>query len=127
MGQQTDKLEAAILRLLSEAPEISVRSIVDVAGLSGKYDANRKAIRRALNSLEEQDLIVPAGAGRSRVYVLKKAAATVESVDNEPYKGIEISTESQSLLQYISKDINEREPIGYNQDFLRSYKPNKTY
>ena len=127
MGQQTDKLEAAILRLLSEAPEISVRSIVDVAGLSGKYDANRKAIRRALNSLEEQGLIVPAGAGRSRVYVLKKAAATVESVDNEPYKGIEISTESQSLLQYISKDINEREPIGYNQDFLRSYKPNKTY
>ena len=127
MGQQTDKLEAAILRLLSEAPEISVRSIADVAGLSGKYDANRKAIRRALNSLEEQDLIVPAGAGRSRVYVLKKAAATVESVDNEPYKGIEISTESQSLLQYISKDINEREPIGYNQDFLRSYKPNKTY
>lgn len=127
MGQQTDKLEAAILRLLSEVPEISVRSIADVAGLSGKYDANRKAIRRALNSLENQDLIVPNGAGRSRVYVLKKAAASVEFVDNEPFKGIEISAESQSLLQYISKDINEREPIGYNQDFLRSYKPNKTF
>jgi Fic family protein len=127
MGQQEEKLEAAILRLLSEAPEVAVRSIADVAGLSGNYEANRKAIRRALNSLEDQDLIVPKGAGRSRVYVLKKAPAVVESVDNEAYKGIEISTESQSLLWYLSKEINEREPVGYNQDLLRSYEPNKTF
>lgn len=129
MGQQTDKLETAILRLLSEEPEVSVRSIANVAGLSGNYDAKRKAIRRALKSLEDQDLIIPKGAGRSRVYRLKKTSAVAESFDNEPgpYKGIDISPESHSLLQYISKEISEREPVGYNQDFLRSYNPNMTF
>jgi Fic family protein len=130
MGEQTtDKLEAAILRLLSEVPQVSVRSIANVVGLSGNYDANRKAIRRALNSLENQDKIVPEGAGRSRVYALKGTSAIEGSFDNEsdPYKGIDISPESLSLLRYISKEINEREPVGYNQDFLRSYKPNETF
>ena len=129
MGQQTDTLETAILRLLSEAPAVSVRSIASVVGLSGNYDANRKAIRRALNSLENKDLIVPEGGGRSRVYVLKKTSVVVATFDDEPgpYKGIAISRESHRLLQYISKEINEREPVGYNQDFLRSYAPNETF
>jgi len=129
MGKQTDKLESSILRLLGEEPKVSVRSIADVVGLPGNYDATRKAIRRALKSLEDQDLIVPAGAGRSRVYVLKKKTAIegLFAVESEPYNGIDISPESNDLLQYISKPITARIPVGYNQEFLRSYEPNKTF
>jgi len=101
-----------------------------------KNDTERKAIGRALRSLVEQKLIIPKNSGRSRVYEkfdqTKQSSQPGETVatsvaEGDPFKGIELSPESQKLLHYISQGINERTPIGYNQDFLRSYEPNKTF
>ncbi|MEP7147764.1 MAG: Fic family protein [Acidobacteriota bacterium] len=132
--KKTAALETIILKLLNEEPEVSIRSIAVVAGLSRDDDTERKAIRRALVSLEEKKLIVPKGSGRSRVYAL----AELEPLDSgkpresavaerDPFKGIELSPDSRTLLEYISQNIKERKPVGYDQDFLRSYKPNETF
>lgn len=132
-SKKTSELETVILTLLNRESGVSIRSIAAAAGLSKDDDTERKAIRRALLSLEERKLIVPEGSGRSRVYVLSGPP-----VDSEPpteaipdklgsFKGIELSPDSKALLEYVSKDVKERTPVGYDQDFLRSYEPNQSF
>lgn len=132
--KKTAELENVILGLLIGEPEVSIRSIAAAAGLSKDNDTVRKAIRRALVALEEKKLIIPKGSSRSRVYVLSEEKRIEENETVETgieghgsFKGIELSADSRSLLEYVSQDIKEREPVGYNQDFLRSYQPNETF
>ena len=128
---KTEEIEAVILELLDNEPEVSIRLIAKELEVSKDDAAPRKAIGRALSSLVEQNLIVPKNLGRSRVYV--KVTRKVEAeplsgaAQGDAFKGIELSRESRSLLQYVSQGINERMPVGYNQEFLRSYEPNKTF
>ena len=135
--KKTAELETEILKLLNEDGEVSVRSIAEATGLSSESETERRAIRRALISLEKQNKIVPKGAGRARVYVLslpptsqpaEQGESAAHSVEQDgAFKGIALSPESQSLLRYIYQELNQRTPVGYNQDFLRSYEPNKTF
>lgn len=135
MGRiKTAEIEALILKLLTTQPEVGIRSIAPAAGMSPDDETDRKAIRRALISLKRQDLIIPKGAGRSRVYVLSaKTAKAIKSAEDEEiedggdFKGITLSPESEKLLKYISQPIEARSPVGYNRDFLDSYQPNETF
>ena len=130
------EFEDLILRLLNQVPEVSIRSVASEAGISTVGETERRAIRRALNSLEERKLIVAKGKGRSRVYILAEqkrlSPASTETIENSvggvtAFKGIDLSRDSQALLQYVSQDIKERTPVGYSQEFLRSYEPNETF
>lgn len=137
------KTEALVLRLLEKDPEVSIRSIAEASGMSKDDNTDRKAIRRAILALEKQKLVMPKGSGRSRVYVPFKAIPEIEPLpkpegtastdaeigaeEKDLFKGIDLTEESRRLLQYISSGINEREPVGYNQDFLRAYEPNETF
>lgn len=135
------KLEEQILTLLSSEHEVSIRSIARAAGLSENNDTDRKTVRRAIKSLEDQGLLAPKGEGRSRVYVaaIQSAAVTAEKKKSltherivfhtEPgaFKDIELREESQELLRYVSQAETARTPVGYNQDFLHSYQPNITF
>jgi len=135
--KKTAETEALILKLLHEKSEVSVNSIAQAMGWSRDNETERKAIGRALNSLKEQNKIVTRGSRRSRVYVLS-VPQTDRLIEQDPvtlppaeedaaFKGIDLSPESRSLLRNISKPLNERIPVGYNQDFLRSYEPNRTF
>lgn len=136
---KTEEIEAIILELLDKEPEVSVRSVAKELEVSKDDDTKRKAIGRALLSLVEQNLIIPKGSGRSRVYIKfdneldtgqptePRKTVTDRSTKENPFKGIELSPESQSLLQYVSQTTTERTPVGYNQEFLRTYEPNKTF
>lgn len=136
---KTEEIEAIILKLLDKEPEVSVRSVAKALGVSKDDAAKRKAIGRALLSLVEQILVIPKGLGRSRVYLkfdhkLDKAQPTEpretdtnRRTEGNSFKGIELSPESLSLLQYVSQSVTERTPVGYNQEFLRAYEPNKTF
>lgn len=135
---KTAKLETLILNLLAKEPEVSIRSIAGVLGVSADDDTERKAIQRALKSLKKKDLIAPRGSGRSRVYVRSEHALAIQNVDpaqetspaqggDDSFRGIELSSESKRFLNYVAQSTNEREPVGYDQDFLRAYEPNKSY
>lgn len=132
--KKTAELETLILKLLGNEPQVSIRSIADAAGLSKDDNTVRKLIRRALLSLEEKKSIVPKGSARSRVYVLsgrEPAAdgnpANAGRVEQVGFEGIELSTDSKTLSEYVSQDIRKRSPVGYDQDFLRSYEPNENF
>jgi hypothetical protein len=134
----TGTIEELILKLLSEHGEVSIRSIARAGDFSETNDTDRKAIRRTLLSMEKQGRLAPRGAGRSRVYVkavqVSSTAPAEATVLNEPqpeaaspFKDITLSAESEALLRHVSQSLTARTPIGYNQDFLRSYKPNETF
>ena len=133
------EIEDFILRLLSQEPQVSVRSIARARGISQLDETRRRAIRRALSSLENRNLIISKGSGPARAYVLADQGSapgkSVESPDlertqpdeNGSFKGIDLSPESKALLRYVSQDTAQRVPVGYDQEFLRSYEPNRTF
>lgn len=116
-------LEALILTLLEQRNEISLREIAQAAGLSASAAADRRAIQRALSTLIKQKAIHSQGEARARVYTIKPLPLTK---DKNEFNDIPLSDKSADLLQYVSKSIHRRDPIGYNQEFLRSYEPNQT-
>lgn len=128
--QKSDEIEALVLGLLNEASQVSIRTIAAARGKSKDDVTERRAIRRALVAMEQKDLIVPQGEGRSRVYVLKLTqqapeapAETASYFDEDDI----LSSDSKRLLKYISQPLMARNSVGYNQDFLREYEPNKTF
>ncbi|MBL8125882.1 MAG: Fic family protein [Blastocatellia bacterium] len=131
---KTEEIGKRILRLLDEEPEVSVRLIAQDLGVSKDNRTELRSIQRALRSLVEKNQIRPKGAGRSRVYILGPsvevpgAAETREASKRESsFAAFDLSPESSHVLNYVSQDLSARTPVGYNQDFLRSYEPNKTY
>lgn len=123
-------LEKLILGLLKERAEISVPDVAQAAGMSKSDEGDRKAIRRVLTGLVERGIIETHGAARARVYVTVKSTAANVPLPSEgsvPFKGILLSRESETLLKYVSQSLQARAPVGYNQDFLRSYEPNRTF
>jgi Fic/DOC family len=125
-------IEAAVLKLLDAEPETSVPVIAAAMGLSKSNETDRKAIRRVLNTLIARGLIEAKGAARKRAYT-RIAQARVppispsEDKTAHPFQEIPICTESKELLAYVSRPIQARAPVGYNQNFLRAYTPNKTF
>src|SRR3989338_3830304 len=121
------ELESLIYKLLNETNEIGIRKIAEAAPLSIASPADRRAIQRALNHLTNNKIIQAQGKARARVYMLNAGPGVLENTkDNEFFNGIHLSEKSAELVQYFSKAIHTRAPVGYNQDFLRSYEPNKT-
>ncbi len=124
--QKSDEIEALVLELLNDDSQVSIRTIAAARGKSKDDVTERRAIRRALAALEQKHMIAPRGEGRSRVYVLSHNDKTA-SIDNLPELEIELSSEAKRLLGYISKPLTARIPVGYDQEFIRSYEPNKTF
>ena len=118
-------VKAIVLQLLAEKSEISLRDVAQVSGLSKSNEGDRKAIRRVLNSLIERGFLAAKGAARARTYILTTQPS--EEVTAGVFKNIQLSHESKALLHYVSQTLQERTPVGYNQDFLRSYEPNRTF
>jgi Fic family protein len=125
-------IEAAVLKLLDAQPETSVPAIADAIGLSKADESDRKAIRRVLNALIARGLLEARGAARRRTYTRVaqvQAPSRPPSQDRTayPFQEIPICADSKELLAYVSRPIQARAPVGYNQNFLRAYTPNKTF
>jgi Fic family protein len=124
-------LEEFILKLMREKAEISVAGIAEAVGLSKSNEGDRKFIRRVLTHLVEQGHLTVKGAARARVYVASKiiadAAPVQESNALKPFNDIPLSNESKLLFKYVSQPLQARIPVGYNQELLGLYEPNRTF
>ncbi len=127
------ELEDLILGLFDWKKEINIHEIAHAAEMSIEDSADRRAIQRACKNLIQNKMIEAQGNARARTYTLispPKQALPLESPGTESgevFKDIHLSKESKTLLQYVSQSLQARTPVGYNQDFLRSYEPNKTH
>lgn len=119
-------LESLILTLLDKKQSITLHDIAEAAGLD-ITDNNRRAIQRALTSLIKQNVLASKGAARARVYIRSNKPDEPPVIqDEQSFKGMVLSEQSAKLLRYVSQTLQSRKPVGYNQNFLRSYQPNRS-
>lgn len=95
-------------------------------------DVPKRTAQRWLAQLVDDNLIEPRGNARARRYFLQtkivahKAPATSDTAEGFP-AGIPLSADSKDILLYIEQPPEARKPVGYQRDFLDSYRPNSTW
>ncbi len=85
----------------------------------------KRTLQRKLNDLIEKGQIVRKGRARATVYLLPTQKSKEESLEEE--KNISLSKEGLKIQSLIGKPVQAREPVGYNRNFLDSYRPNETF
>jgi hypothetical protein len=122
---------AAIEQVVRAHPEgISVAEIADAL----KSPVARRTLQYRLKSLADAGRIAAEGEGRGAKYRMPPAekaplpaekAAAREAAEAE--EGVPLSGASKEIRAYLSQPVTARKPIGYNREFLDSYRPNKTF
>ncbi len=93
------------------------------AGLD--FDITAKTLQRRLKLLVEQGRITVKGSGKGTVYF---PAVTPQPHKKKPTAEtyVPISPEAEAIRKVIRKPVQIRKPVGYNREFLDSYRPNET-
>ncbi|ERM84709.1 hypothetical protein P872_23655 [Rhodonellum psychrophilum GCM71 = DSM 17998] len=89
-----------------------------------------RTLQRRLKKLTEEGEIYTSGGSRATKYHLAFETNLVRESELEKLilskkEGIYISPAGQKIMDAVSKPIRERTRVGYNRDFLESYRPNK--
>jgi hypothetical protein len=124
---------AAIERIVQGHPEgISVAEIAETL----KSSVARRTLQYRLKSLVDAGRIVAKGEGRGAKYLMPAAAklpvVAVEKVPAAPEAAAEeeavpLSPDSKDIRRHLSQPLTARKPVGYNREFLESYRPNETF
>lgn len=95
---------------------------------------NRRTLQRRLALLVDRNQLVLEGSGRATRYKIKpttlveigplKVGIRALLVSAETY--VPISDEGARVKQAVRLPVKDRKPVGYNQDFIAAYQPNKT-
>lgn len=90
----------------------------------------RRTAQRLIAKLIKSELVNARGEGRARRYFSAGTKATngelSGSEDTFP-DFIPVSADSQDILTYIEQAPIARKPVGYQKDFLDTYRPNETW
>ncbi|WED22746.1 Fic family protein [Vibrio sp. JC009] len=91
-------------------------------------DLSRRTVQRWLGKLSADGLLETIGEGRSRKYISYVHSAIKE---DPPVYGlsssIPVSPDSRDIIKYLMQPVHARHSVGYDQEFLNSYVPNKSY
>ena len=107
---------------------------IDELSAALKLPVSRRTLQRRLALLVEKNELILEGTGRASKYKLApvrlqgqnvEAVAEVSSPTLEVY--VPTSEEGGLVKQSVRMPIHQRKPVGYNQEFLASYRPNETY
>lgn len=91
----------------------------------------RRTAQRLISQMISEGRISARGEGRARRYFPSMAApidakSVADHADQFP-DFIPISADSRDILSYINQPREARKPVGYQRDFLESYRPNQTW
>lgn len=93
---------------------------------------SRRTLQRRLGELAAEKKISLIGKGRGLRYrqpriieaTITEQAHATDEVTAEIY--IPVSPAGQEVLDSVRQPIQQRKPVGYNREFLESYRPNET-
>jgi Fic family protein len=93
---------------------------------------SRRTVLRRLNSLLKEQRLVRSGKGRATRYrnpviteTLVSHLVARDGVEDEHY--IALSDQGAKIKQLIRRSLQDRTPVGYQRQFLESYRPNETW
>ena len=123
-----DKETTAILAAVERQSEGASRAEIEKA-LRRKIPPRTLQFR--LRSLVEEGRLVTEGESRAVRYRLPAAGAaladaTLKTAETKEEKGPGISKAGERIRRYIRQPLTARKPVGYNREFLDSYRPNVT-
>lgn len=102
-------------------PEGASRASIAKA-LGGKVSP--RTLQSRLHFLAGQGRVAVEGQGRSVKYRL--ANPQTPRADGSSDAGLLLSDEAKVIQRLVLQPLTRRKPIGYNRDFLESYRPNET-
>lgn len=112
-----------VIQILSKFPDgIGIYDIH--AGLD--KEVTIRTLQRWIKQLAEEGLIEINGAARATRYILVNEDGSHVAEKTETYTKslIPISEGGRKALAKVTAPIQQRVPVGYQQDFLKSYRPN---
>lgn len=129
---RVSELEGHILEILEKQTEgQKITDLATALNMKSEDTAVRRSLQRALKSLEAQKKIEPKGQARARTYFISKKSTAKTQIHPKAVasviKDIKLSKDGEKLLKHISQPIANRDPVGYNQNFLENYTPNKSF
>ncbi|MCE3231269.1 MAG: hypothetical protein K0R52_1197 [Alphaproteobacteria bacterium] len=83
---------------------------------------NRRTLLRRLEEMKYKGQIMVRGSGNRIVYV-----PGVIDPGSRSFLRYAVPPETQKMIDYIHQPLSKRTPVGYNSDFLDSYRPNETF
>jgi len=108
-----------------------IANFPDGAGVDEVYNAfnggiTKRTLQRWLQELVENNLVEIIGAARATKYHLIKGNGRYGSEGEivEQKTLIPLSEKGQKALALVTAPIQQKKPVGYQQDFLKSYRPN---
>ena len=126
-----DELEA-ILEVIAQIPEgASVETIMEAL----EMEIPRRTLQRRLSRLVESRQLVNEGKGRGSRYKLPEKITLHAEMGQYELKGkdatldvyIPVSTEGEAIKKAVCSPVQQREPVGYQREFLDAYRPNETF
>jgi hypothetical protein len=125
---------AAIEQAVAKHPEGA--SLNDVAEALSERLAYR-TLQYRLKYLVDQARLITEGEGRRwtryripvaepQALAVEKSAAVPAAAEKTEEAAVPLSPASQEMRAYVSQALNARKPVGYNREFLDSYRPNET-
>ena len=98
--------------------------------LTGHPDMARRTAQRLIAKLVQSGQVKAFGEGRARRYFfvgIQSGTLTLAAKADIFPSFIPLSADSQDILAYIDQSPEARKPVGYQRDFLETYRPNETW
>ncbi|MDX5477521.1 MAG: Fic family protein, partial [Cyclobacteriaceae bacterium] len=104
---------------------VSIEDIMSGSGLNLEL----RTLQRRLKKLKEEGIIYTTGGSKSTRYHLSYSDHLVRESEQEKLirpkrEGLSISKEGEKIISYLSNPLSDRKKVGYNMEFLDSYRPN---
>jgi len=112
-------------RHINVSKSASLEQIKDSIG----FTIEHRTLQRRLVKLKEESIVTTSGDTRSTRYHLVTPVSQSRKTGTEEKKSkaedaVPLGEESHRILSLISKPENQRHPVGYSREFLKSYYPN---
>lgn len=124
------ELEAILSIVAAHSDAIPVRIIREQLA----YDLPPRKLQRRLALLVEQNRLVAEGRGKGRRYRMPAVVTGEMHIRTEAPKFaaraevyVPLSPQGQETKEAVRAPIQDRQPVGYDLDFLDDYRPNVSY
>ena len=121
VGNINQELEAIKIALQSFPGGASIEEIKAMPSL----DLKLRTLQRRLEKLQSQGLVRVTGHTRSTLYHLVADKEDSQINGETETALIPLSKEGKEVYSLTKRPQQQRKPVGYNPDFLQSYRPNR--
>lgn len=122
--------KTSVYRSIAETPQgLGLQEL-----LAQHPELSRRTAQRLISEMIRSGEITAHGAARARKYHAANNEQSEGSANERSYlfssasfpQHIPVSVDSADILAYVDLPIHARKPVGYQREFLASYKPNQT-